>query len=117
MNTTAPTAAVNSIRVTKAKAAYHKRLYFTPELLKKEREEQEKTERKKKKRSVKKDNKNQMHKRNKLGKAKKTDIGNTGLKKNSKKKKIMFGEFERFIAALVLSIGVDRYILREAYMG
>lgn len=120
MNTTAPTAAVNSIRVTKAKAAYHKRLYFTPELLKKEREEQEKTEiteRKKKKRRVKKDNKNQMYRRNEQGKAKKTDVGNTGLKKNSKKKKMMFGEFKRFEAALVLSFGVDQYILREAYMG
>lgn len=41
MKTTAPTAMVNSIRVTNAKAAYQRRLYFTPELLQTERDERE----------------------------------------------------------------------------
>lgn len=40
MKATAPTAAVNSIRVTKAKAAYHIRLYLAPEVLETERQEQ-----------------------------------------------------------------------------
>lgn len=37
MKATAPTAAVNSIRVTKAKAAYHIRLYLAPEVLETEK--------------------------------------------------------------------------------
>lgn len=38
MKATAPTAAVNSIRVTKANAAYHIRLYLAPEVLERERD-------------------------------------------------------------------------------
>ena len=38
MKPIAPTAKLNRVRVTKAKAAYHRRLYFTPEYLQTEGE-------------------------------------------------------------------------------
>lgn len=83
----APTAAVKSIKVTNASAAYHRRLYFTPELLHTGRQEREETNRREgEKRNVSGGGATQIRSKGRSRehkeKQRKTDKGTSGLKKS-----------------------------------
>lgn len=87
----APTAAVKSIKVTNASAAYHRRLYFTPELLHTGRQEREETNRREgEKHNVSGGEANQIRSKGRSRehkeKQRKTDKGTSGLKKSSEKR-------------------------------
>lgn len=90
----APTATVKSIKVTNASAAYHRRLYLTPELLHTGRQEREETNRGEgEKHNVSGGEANQIRSKGRSRehkeKRRKTDKGTSGLKKSLEKKEKM----------------------------